>query len=389
MRALPGPLGRSWVRTVLVLLVPLVVAGLALLIVPLVTGLPGNAAFRVGGTVVTRDQLQARVEVLGALYGIREPVGGSELEQFRRDVAKAVAVSMIMDRAAAERQIVIADKAARDTLTKMIDEQMGPGADGQRAFTDLLAKLKVSENDVLDEVGRQQRTARLFQDVTAPAAAAVTDNQLPAYYEGHRTDFAVPAQRRLRNIVVATREEADQVVRRARDGADFAALAGETSLDESTRGSQGDLGFVTAPQLDAEYAKAAFAAPVGSVFGPVQTRSGWNVGQVLEDRPASQPSFEQVRDQVRDALRSERALAVWRAWLADRIRAADVEYADDYRPADPDAPPSDGSAVLPRPGVTSGPAPAAPLSPSLLSLPPAAAPPSLTAPPPLSLPAAR
>ncbi|KLL11183.1 peptidylprolyl isomerase [Protofrankia coriariae] len=380
---LPGPLGRSWARAVLVVLVPLVIAGLALLVVPLVTGLPGNAAFRVGDTVVTKDQLHDRVEVLSALYGIREPVGGSELEQFRRDIAKAVAVSMILDNAAAERKIVIADKSVRDTLSKMIDEQMG--SDGQRAFTDLLAKLKVSENDVLDEVGRQQRTARLFQEVTAPAVATVADDQLPSYYEGHRADFAVPAQRHLRNIVVATREEADQAVQRTRDGADFAALAGETSLDESTRSSQGDLGFVTASQLDAEYAKAAFAAPVGSVFGPVQTRYGWNVGQVLEDRPASQPSFEQARDEVREALRSERAVATWRTWLADRIRAADVEYADDYRPADPDAPPSDDSATLPQPGVTGSPAPAAPLSSSLLSLPPASAPPSLSAPPPLSL----
>ncbi|SBW22848.1 PpiC-type peptidyl-prolyl cis-trans isomerase [Candidatus Protofrankia californiensis] len=354
------------------MLIPLVIAGLAFLIVPLVVGLPGDAAFRVDGTVVTKDQLHNRVKVLGALYGIREPVGGTELEQFRRDVAKAVAVGMILDNAAADHQIVIADKSARDTLNKMIDEQMG--SDGQRAFTDLLGKLGVSENDVLDEIKRQQRTARLFQDVTGPTAGTVADDQLPAYYDSHKADFLVPEQRHLRNTVVATKEQADQVVQRASSGTDFAALVNETSLDEATRSKQGDLGLVAAPQLESEYAKAAFAAAVGSVFGPVQTRFGWNVGQVVESKPAVQPPYEQVKDQVRDALRSERALAVWRKWLAERIKAADVEYADDYRPADPDAPPPDDSAAVPQPGANGVQPPSLSISPSSIS--PSSVPPS-------------
>ncbi len=366
---LPGLPSRLWARIALALLIPLVLVGLGFLVVPLVFGLPGDAAFRVGDTVVTKDQLHNRVKVLGALYGIREPVGGTELEQFRRDVAKAVVVSMILDNAAADRQIVIADKSARDTLNKMIGDQMG--SDGQRAFTDLLGKLSVSENDVLDEVKRQQRTARLFQDVTASAVATVSDDQLPSYYDSHKADFLVPEQRHLRNIVVATKEQADQVVQRATSGTDFAALVNETSLDETTRSKQGDLGLVAASQLESDYAKAAFAAAVGSVFGPVQTRFGWNVGQVVESKPGTQPPYDQVKDQVRDALRSERALGAWQKWLAERIKAADVEYADDYRPADPDAPPPpDDSAAVPQPGVNGVQQPSLSISPSL-SVPPA------------------
>jgi peptidyl-prolyl cis-trans isomerase C len=112
-------------------------------------------------------------------------------------------------------------------------------------------------------------------------------------------------------------------------------------LDGGTRDKQGDLGVLTAAQLEPEYAKAAFAAPPGTVFGPVQTRFGWNVGQVTEVVPSTQPAFDQVKERVRDEARSERALGVWRTWLGERIRQAAVEYADDYRPADPDAPPND------------------------------------------------
>jgi peptidyl-prolyl cis-trans isomerase C len=192
----------------------------------------------------------------------------------------------------------------------------------------------------------------LFQDVTGPAADSVTDDQLPAYFEGHRAEFVTPEQRHLRNIVVATKDQADQVYQKAKAGSEFAALVTESSLDDGTRDKQGDLGVVAASRLEPEYAAAAFAAPGGSVFGPVRTRFGWNVGQVTEVVPGAQSVFEQIKDKVRDALRSERALDASRTWLAERIRQAHVEYADDYRPADPDAPPDDlGASVQPSPAA--------------------------------------
>jgi len=36
-------------------------------------------------------------------------------------------------------------------------------------------------------------------------------------------------------------------------------------------------------------------------------------------------------------------VAIWTAWLKDLIRAADVEYADAYLPADPDGVPDLGN----------------------------------------------
>ncbi|MFJ8816603.1 peptidylprolyl isomerase [Amycolatopsis thermoflava] len=336
-----------WARMVLAVVTPLAVTAAMLVVVPQAFGLPSDAAFRVGGTVVGKDQLAQRAKALRALYGIQQPEGGPDLDRFHRDVAKAVAVSMVLDRAAQRRQIVIPEKSARDTMTKMIDEQLG--ADGRRQFTDLLGSLGVSEAEVLDEIKRQQSIGLLFQQVTGDAVRAVTDDQLPAYYDANRAKFAVPEQRHLRNVVVATREQADDVHHQATTGTDLGALAARVSLDEGTRLAQGDLGTLAAVQLEAGYATAAFGAAPGAVFGPVQTRFGWNVGQVLGITPAQQLPFEQVRDQVREELRADRALAAWNDWLRAEIAGADVEYAEDYRPADPDAPPVQAAPLDERP----------------------------------------
>jgi peptidyl-prolyl cis-trans isomerase C len=330
---------KSWMRVGVLLLTVAVVAGLVAIGYRQLTGLPADAAFEYDGDVVTVSQLDERVDALGALYGIKEPAEKDQQATFRRDVAKAVAVSMILDDAAQQHDIVISDKSARDTLAAMLEAQMGPDPD--KAFTELLGEYGVSEDHVLDEIKRQQALARLFQDVTKEAVEKATPDAVRAYFDKDPSRFATPEQRRLRNIVVATRKDALAVLARARKGDDFGALARQTSLDDATRDKSGDLGTVTSAELDPAFADAAFAVPAGGLFGPVQTQYGWNVGQVRKIVPGSPSDFATVKAEVTDALRSELALSAWRKWLAEQIKAADVEYADSYRPDNPDAPPAD------------------------------------------------
>ncbi len=59
---------------------------------------------------------------------------------------------------------------------------------------------------------------------------------------------------------------------------------------------------------DAELAKEAYAAAVGDIHGPVAASRGWIVWQLEEIRPAGIPPFEDVRTEVEQTLRRERAL---------------------------------------------------------------------------------
>ena len=327
----------SKLAKILVLAVlPLGGAGVALAVTHARDGLPDGAAFQIGGTVVTTAELDRQAGLLEALYGIKKPA--DDQGAYQRDIAKAVAVGMVLDRAAADEGIVVPDKAARDTLATMVDKQLG-GTDGQREFTALLGQYGVTEDDVLAEIKRQQNIARLFQNVSTPAVTGVTDADAQQLFETDPARFATPEQRQLRNIVVATRQEASQLRALLTRGADFASLARQHSLDDATRAHGGSLGWVSAEQLDPAYAAVAFAAGAHGVVGPVQTQYGWNIGQVVAIRPSVRPAFADVKTDVLDALRSERAMAAWRAWIIAQIRDAHIEYAPDYRPADPDAPP--------------------------------------------------
>lgn len=93
------------------------------------------------------------------------------------------------------------------------------------------------------------QTGQLYDKVTAgvpkPTAAAVQQ----AVKARAATAFA-PEQRHLRNIVVKTQAQAADVLRQAKAGASFSSLAAKYSLDNSTRSKGGDIGTVTASQLD-------------------------------------------------------------------------------------------------------------------------------------------
>jgi peptidyl-prolyl cis-trans isomerase C len=329
-------LPRKW-RIIAVIALAVVLAGAATaIVVQRESGLPDGVALRVGDTNVTEQQVEHRMALLEALYGIKAPKDEKKADDFKRDSAKAVAVSIILDNAAKERNIVIAEKAARDTLTKMIDTQL---ASGRAGFVELLRTYGASEQDVIEEIKRQQSVDRLFQEVGVASAAKVTDDAVRTYYEDNTDSLAKPEQRSIQNIVVPGHKQAAQLYGRARSGESFTSLVKKYSLDESTKGTDGKLGLVEKAQLEDQYAELAFSTPAGGVFGPVKTRHGWNVGRVLVVHPASLSPFEKVKDELRNTLRLEQTYETWRKWLAKEIRDADVEYADAYRPADPDAPP--------------------------------------------------
>jgi peptidyl-prolyl cis-trans isomerase C len=318
--------------------------------------LPSGVAFRVFGHDVTATALDDELQTLGALYGIAAPSGQAARATFRRNAAKAYAVSLVLDHAAVGRHIVVADKKARDVLTRYISQQFGDSSDATTAFITALGNVGTTEQAVLTEIKRQLAISALFDDVTK--GVTVTDAQVAAEFAKHKGELATPEQRDIRNIVVTSEADARTLLAKLGNGADFATLAKRDSLDAQTRSAGGDLGTVAAEQLDAGYAKVAFAAEVGAPFGPVKTQYGWNVGVVTSASPAQPAVFDTVKADLEQQMVLTQELVKWRRWLAGQIRAAGVDYADAYRPADPDAAPSGAPGAPQVPGAAS-PAPAA------------------------------
>lgn len=325
-----------WRLVGVVLVGVVVLGGVAAFVVDKVTGLPDGAVLRVGDTVVSQQEFDHRVRLLRALYGVQPPEDAAGADRFRREAAKSIAVSAIIARAAADRRIVGAERNARTALDRLIEAQFPAGRD---AFIETLGSIGASEREVLDELSRQMASGRLFDEITKDVPP-VNDADVRKAYQDRKREMVTAERRGLRNIVVRTREDAKKIFDEARGGADFASLAARRSLDQSSKAKGGDLGILTADQLDAAYAKAAFAATQGEVFGPVQTQHGWNVGKLESVRAGDPLELSQVAGQLKEELTSIRRVEAWRTWFGNELKSTDVDYADEYRPADPEAPPS-------------------------------------------------
>lgn len=302
-------------------------------------GLPDGVVARVAGHDITRADLDQRAPSMQALYGI-EPPKGAKLKQFWRDLTKAEVLSVVVEDAATDRGLRIRDEQVASSLNRYVGARYGAGAEGAAAFAQALADAGTSERIVRAEVRRQLVVSALYDEIT-DRVEKPTAKEISAAYLKRKCAFELGPRRQLANIVTATRDDAAAARARLEGGEPFGAVAREVSLDASTADTGGALGLLEQDQLESAYGREAFGASVGQLFGPVKTRYGWNVGRVEAARPASVEPLSTVSASLADALVAEAKSRVWRTWITDQLQKADAEYAAAYRPADPDAPPSD------------------------------------------------
>lgn len=129
-----------------------------------------------------------------------------------------------------------------------------------------------------------------------------TEKALRQRYEKFVAEAAKKTEVRARHILVDSEDVANAVIAELQKGGDFAELAKKKSRDPSSA-SGGDLGFFGEEDMLPDFAKAAFALPLGQFSKtPVNTQFGWHVIKVEERRPAKAPPFEVAEDEIRTQL---------------------------------------------------------------------------------------
>ena len=148
----------------------------------------------------------------------------------------------------------------------------------------------------------------------------IPEDSLRAHFAAHAADYVMPERVRAREILVATRAEADAVVEALSAGADFAALARARSLRPGSASYGGDLGPVARDQLG-RLAGPVFDASPGALVGPVEVAGRYAVVERGERVPARPMTYAEARPLVRQALDlpfAQRRLAAAVARLRDQ-----------------------------------------------------------------------
>jgi peptidyl-prolyl cis-trans isomerase C len=160
--------------------------------------------------------------------------------------------------------------------------------------------------------------------VDQEVAGKITDEELHKRYEDEIAKLPPVNEVHARHILVKTKEEAEGIIKELDAGGDFEKLAKEKSTDGAAP-QGGDLGYFTEEQMVPEFAKAAFALPVGKYTEqPVQTQFGWHVIKVEDKRVKQPPTFDQLKDQIRQLVLREKYFEM----VKNTRAAAKVEITD-------------------------------------------------------------
>lgn len=179
---------------------------------------------------------------------------------------------------------------------------------------------------IVENTARQHLSGVALQAVVS---ASVTDEAIKAAYDARFADAVEQTEYNAAHILVDTEEKAIALKAEIEAGADFAEVAKANSTDGAAANG-GDLGWFGVGMMVKPFEDAVLAAEVGKVTGPVKTDFGWHLLIVKETRVASQPTI----DELRDELAAEVEQAALQAHIATLTEGAAVaKTADGIDPA--------------------------------------------------------
>ena len=181
----------------------------------------------------------------------------------------------------------------------------------------------------LDRVRENALTELYLQSVSTPPAGFPSEDDLQKVYDANRAALLMPRQFQLAQIFIAAPKDADKATeekaKKSLDeilaklkapGADFAAIA--RAANESRDG--GDLGWVGENQIRPEIKALVIGLAKNSVSEAVRLDDGWHVLKLLDTKAAYTRTLPEVRDQLVQQIRAERAGAMRRAYIAELLK---------------------------------------------------------------------
>lgn len=177
-------------------------------------------------------------------------------------------------------------------LTKLFEkEAKDEGIENSEAFKEKLGALKT-------QLVQQELLEKHVKNLVTEEAIENGYNQLVKNYVGK-------SEMQASHILVATKSEADDILHKINNGANFADLAKQYSLDTGSKEKGGSLGKFVQGQFVPEFESRLSTMKKGEISEPVKTKFGWHIIRLEDKRPYVIPSKEDARQTVINSLNND------------------------------------------------------------------------------------
>lgn len=291
----------------------LVMAGLALSGCGLFDPTERDAAIVVGSTKVTLTQLKKDIEYFSSDLGL--PLSSDE-PVLDRLVERIVDHYLVLEYAK-DKGFALTDQE----LEAAIKEIKGDYPDD--AFQEALLRGYVDFDQWKRRLGEMILVDKVMKSVSE-SAPPPSNQEIVDYFEAHRDEFASPPMVKFRQIVVNSKEEGEQLLKRLRNGEKMTELAKAYSVAPEAENG-GEVGWTAQGELDESMDKALFSLQKGKCSPVVKSPYGYHIFQVVATDPGGPQDLPAVVPQIEAKLSRESQEAYCRNWLSAIRKEYDVK----------------------------------------------------------------
>ena len=290
---------------------------------PVPAVLPDTIA-KVGGESISKSDLEA------AIRSVEQQNGGRSLPPERRDEIFRGVLDNLVSIRVLRQEVADRHMTASDADIAAHINELRKQFPSEAAFKQAMAMQHVSQEKLRDDARMDLLVNRLLEN-EVNSKLSVKPGDISAFYEKNPDKFKQSESVHASHILIivppgadagtkaAAKGRAEEALKAARGGKDFAALARQYSQDGSAQRG-GDLGFVVRGQTAPAFENAAFALQIGQISDVVETPFGFHIIKVTERRPGRAVPFPEAAAQIQQYLEQQQRQALSKAFV-DGLKA--------------------------------------------------------------------
>jgi len=295
---------------------------------------PATVLVRIGEYEITRGDLDNAASKLLRRETFHGAVSNERLREIRDKALEHLIENQLIYDFNKKKKLV---SVKRDEVRKAVRRL-------KKRFPDFKERLKENAMTMKDlEKGIiRSMTIRKVKDMQRNAfkkraERIVTDAFMKKYYKEHIDKFKVSEQVHMRGILIkadpaggrralnAALKKIRPILKRARDGEDFASLAREFSeVNDPSNG--GDMGWRHREALVEEISSATKDMKAGEISDPIRILEGMVIVKIEGTRPPRLKSYDELNhEKLRNELRKRELKRITAEWKAEIRKGAKIE----------------------------------------------------------------